>query len=431
LIAGKPGTGVSAELRFVPKDDNGDISDLVQGLLITLPPAATITLNLSSASVTLDPRLDASANQQRIAQSASALTGRNASVMAMQFPTVSSIRNPPTHPHLVATFATGAGAQDNFELVSGPRQIAVPVDLGVPQALIRLAGSLEMTGVDPNQFLLNGNFPSLSPSHPITLVHAVKKPLIDAAPAGTFEMKRALGQTTAQLYADIGPDELWYSASKMICRASWTDKIDNLQKSDTGTVDVHSSELVFELSEAQSAILKQTRGTPHPLKTLFHHLRDTRAHKITYQLSAASRFRDYYPEDADESDFIRKSPPMVDISVRSSDRPPAPAICYLIPAFEWRENNDPNCRGWVRQRLHVIRVYHERPFGVSGDLEQLGVLFAPDGHAQDEGYNGAPYESRLRSCCTTNSIGHLHPGYWPPAIHERLRTVSVPSPANP
>ena len=394
LIAGKPGTGVSAELRFVPKDDNGDVSDLVQGLLITLPPAATITLNLSSASVTLDPCLDASANQQRIAQSASALTGRNASVMAMQFPTAASIANPPGPPHLVATFATGAGAPDNFELVPGPRQITTPVDPGVPQALIALATSLETTEFK-NQFLLNGNFPSLSPSHPITLVHAVKKPLIDAAPAGTFEMKRALGQTVAQLYADLGPDQLWYSASKMICHATWTDKIDNLQKSDTGTIDVNSSELVFELSEAQSAILKQTMGTAHPLNTLFHHLRDTRAHKITYQLSAASRFRDYYSEDADESDFIRKSPPMVDIWVRSSDRPPAPVICYLIPAFEWRENNDPNCRGWVRQRLHVIRVYHDRPFAVSGDLEQLGVVFAPGGHAQDESYKGAPYVSRV------------------------------------
>ena len=395
LSAGKPGTGISAELRSVPKDDNGDISDLVQGLLITLPPAVTVTLNLSSASVTLDPSLDASANQQRTAQSATALIGRNAPVMAMQVPTIDFIAHPQQPPHIVATFAAGPAGPGIFELVPGPRQAAAPEDAGVAQALTALASSLAMTGVDPNQFLLNGNFPSLTPPHPITLVHAVKKPLIDAAPAGTFVMKRALGQTAAQLYADLGPEDLWYSASKIVCHATWTDKIDNLQKSDTGTIDVRSSELVFELSEAQSIILNQTKGTPQPQNTLFHHLRDTRAHKITYQLSATSRFRDYYPADAHESDFIRESAPLVDISVRSSVRPPAPSVCYLIPAFEWRENNDPKCKGWVRQRLHVIRVYHERPFRVSGDLEQLGVLLAPNAHAQDEAYPGAPYVSRV------------------------------------
>src|SRR5262249_12633606 len=77
LIAGDPGTSIAAEARSVPKDDDGDPSDLVQGLLITLPPAAAVTLNLSSASVTLDPKLDHTANQQRTAESAPALGGGN------------------------------------------------------------------------------------------------------------------------------------------------------------------------------------------------------------------------------------------------------------------------------------------------------------------------------------------------------------------
>lgn len=245
-----------------------------------------------------------------------------------------------------------------------------------------------LTAQEQGLSLLSGHFECATPSHIITLVHAVRQPLLAAAPRESFSFMREADQTAAALESPLpGDEEVWVSAAKIVCKATWTDCVDDLSKD--APRHVSFGEQVFEISETDWRDNIQ----------VFHHLRDTRAHNIEYQLSAMTGFRDYFPADEPASNFVLESKPLPPMTVCSSVRPPAPVLSYCVPAFAWLEDDNSAGKGWVRQRVPAIRCYLERPFRVSGDNEQLAVVLLPDGQTDDPQTNDpkspAKYVSRI------------------------------------
>jgi hypothetical protein len=74
--------------------------------------------------------------------------------------------------------------------------------------------------------------------------------------------------------------------------------------------------------------------------------------------------------------------PTIVVNVRSSARPAAPDVAYLVPTFGWQQTADANTVTSTR-RGNGLRIYLRRPWYSSGDGEQLGVVLfdgtgAPD-----------------------------------------------------
>jgi hypothetical protein len=405
LQAGKPGSNISAEVRDVELDDNVHTGRSVKGLVVVLPPASIVTLNLSSAAI------DSNENPCAAFRTESTNKLRTApgklGALDQRF-----LFQVPVQPHVVAAHASAQVRQSHglvaplavrsqelespppLALVASVRQSSPAPAVHIDSMIRDFAAYLHQTCDAADGGLYDGNYPSRTPYHTVTLIHAVKKPLVDATPVGgdTLTMVRNFGETVAHLQNSVGPDEIWLGAAKISCHAQWTDNIDNLKN--PGPTDVNSQELVFELSSVEHDALVKAQPQPGKLPpSLIHHLRDTRAHKITYRLSATSRFRDYYSPTTAESEFTRESPPLKEAWVDSSSRPPAPVLSYLIPSFKWREDDEPKCKGTLRQRVSAIRVYHQRPWNVSGDCEQLGIVLETAATTTDKDTLASPYVS--------------------------------------
>jgi hypothetical protein len=121
-------------------------------------------------------------------------------------------------------------------------------------------------------------------------------------------------------------------------------------------------------------------------------LPDTRARCIQYRLIGATHFREYYPEAKDaaqnalagkktlagpkiEKDFVRYGDATT-VLIKSSVRPLAAVVSYIIPAYAWQDNYDKATHTWRSGRIGVLRIYLERPFLVSGDRESIGLVLA-------------------------------------------------------
>jgi hypothetical protein len=102
-----------------------------------------------------------------------------------------------------------------------------------------------------------------------------------------------------------------------------------------------------------------------------HLLNDTKRHIINYTAVATSRFREYFPHEMKDQDFIRQSEPIV-VDVPASARPLSPQVVYVVPTFGWQRQMDTNMKRSVRFG-GGLRVYLNRPWFSSGEGELLGV----------------------------------------------------------
>jgi hypothetical protein len=364
VIGGKQGELI-AEVKDVLLDDNGPNNLFVSGLVVTLPPAAVITLNVSSSGADVDltgRSLDGSPIKK-----AGILQSGAAHLLALQPP---------------AGTMGAAGKAGSVQPQACSRVILV----GNTRSKDGMAAAA-LPALDPNNFglaLVSGHYKCTTPPHAITLVHAVEQPLIQVEPkGGQFEFRRDPGATAAQLRSDLPGDvEVWVSASKISCTANWTDRVDDITKDDL--TEVSAAEQVFEISADDW----------NKRANVFHHLRDTRAHDIVYQLSATSAFRDYFPADRPIDKFVRLSPALPSRAILSSTRPPAPVLSYCVPSFAVREDDNSACKGWVRQRVPAVRCYFERPFLISGNKEKIAAVLLADGQA-DDGSAATEYVSRI------------------------------------
>jgi len=228
--------------------------------------------------------------------------------------------------------------------------------------------------------VLDGTHAMQTPMHGITLVHAVRRPLEQPWFEG-FDVRRAIGKTEATVSGKIHAD--WWSTGKVTCHAIWEDCIDDLKK--PAPTNVQTSEVAFDL-RVDSASARHAEGKMH----LF---RDTRAHSVTYELRAGTRFREYYPKNDDPSSFEVKCKEKeegkkrdgeeckgrVEIVVKNSVRPPAPSIAYIVPAFKWEDGYSSSTKTRVRGRISALRLYLERPFRVTGNAEGIAFVLVPPG----------------------------------------------------
>jgi hypothetical protein len=361
--------------------------DRPPSIVVNLPPAYTVVLVISSAGYNRD-----NPKPHR--------TDKTKDVALYQFhmSTVQSLKSPKVLSRQVVDFAGGKAHQNRLQARFKALAEIYPTD--------NSSSAMDILD-DPNSYV-DGDLPQMTPPRTLTFVHATRRPL--AAPDfgtkgkdGDLRVIRARGEAKAAMYAGINAH--WLSTGKITCHSEWQDMVDDLKNPAPGRAAGKTKDVAFAITSSDT-----TLATPEFDGTVYlrilnpgiaHSFTDTRAHDVTYTLSAATRFRGYFPEAVapapqnppapppDESAYSRPKPNEHDASVRkltvlSSVRPPAPSIAYMVPAFLWRDTYERKTHTWFSGRDVVLRVYLERPFLVSGDQESIGVVIATQAISTDE-----------------------------------------------
>ena len=258
-----------------------------------------------------------------------------------------------------------------------------------------------------------------TPFRELTLVHAVQQPLMEPAPV--LEIDRSIGSTAAYLRGEIflhAP-----STSKVDILASWTEPRDDptLDAPDIVEARSHVMELPTALDgqairvdypEVEDALRlendellifntrladygrremqddlndpgamltpKQRRKWQDQInlvsKVTAHEFGDTKYRRVRYQVSATTRFREYFsPSITSDPANLTRTSPDVEIDVLSSARPAAPRVLYAVPTFGWQQSADNGTLTSTR-RGGGVRVYLGRSWWSSGEGELLGVV---------------------------------------------------------
>ncbi|MEV4757180.1 hypothetical protein AB0J86_18985 [Micromonospora sp. NPDC049559] len=289
---------------------------------------------------------------------------------------------------------------------------------------------------------LDGRHWMLTPYVELTLVHAVRQPLLTPEPVG-WTPTRAAGQTHATLDGVLHADRR--STSRLDVLAQWPERVDG----GPGAPPPHTrtaSAAVANHTVAENPA--QPESVPISDR---HEFGDTRYRRVTYRAVATSRFSKYFTrrqwlsltgtdpvvldpaglvpgsvvvadaagEYAEGRDYVldpdagtiarsdpshlaegaqvsveylaapitRDSTTPVVLDIPSAARPAAPVVRHAVPTFRWTEQRTSTLVTSGRQGSG-LRVYLERPWWSSGDGELLGVVL--------ERNPGAPKTSEVR-----------------------------------
>lgn len=209
-----------------------------------------------------------------------------------------------------------------------------------------------------------GRHPMVTPPRAVRLVHAVRKPL--AVPAATLNSHRATGETFAVLTDPARP-------------------LLGVNRKSTGQIDVSAHWDEFGDSETSTPVTEKVVSLRvdrdgDKLPELRHEFGDTRHRRITYTLTALSRFREFFDFDPD-SDF-RTEATLAEVRIPSSARPVPPVVLGVSPSFRWEGPSD-LAAGPVQRRRRGgrIRVELARPWNLSGQEERLAAVILPAGES--------------------------------------------------
>jgi hypothetical protein len=225
----------------------------------------------------------------------------------------------------------------------------------------------------------------LTPSQPLTLVHAVEKPLeppvIDVPPGG---VQRYVGETFAVLAGKIKNHAK--STGRLDVEARWTEPIDDLADDAPSTLDgqAHVGDFQLEATEADCRTGRNDVASP-PTHKLRHEFGDTKHRRVSYHAVATTRFREYFPPViTSDPSLITRAGAEVELNVPSSRRPDPPEVLYVVPTWTWDERMvRPVARAGARRPPATftrtrsgggLRVYLDRPWYSSGADELLGVV---------------------------------------------------------
>ena len=193
----------------------------------------------------------------------------------------------------------------------------------------------------------------------------MRRPLTD--PAGTFNAQRDEGET----YALLTPSAALCNADaastgKLEIDATWTEPA-----GDGGAAKT------FTAVPVQSLIINRGDQT---LKEIRHEFGDTRHRRVTYAVTAVSRFRQFYAASEDDRAFLAQATLAGPVVIPSCARPPQLAVVSTRPAFKWQDTVDPMpAFKLVRQRLGgYLRLELGRPWFQTGEGEQLAVIVGTD-----------------------------------------------------
>ncbi|WP_443750561.1 hypothetical protein [Asticcacaulis solisilvae] len=217
--------------------------------------------------------------------------------------------------------------------------------------------------------ILQGKHWMFTPWREVELVHAVQKPL-EMPIFVSLNPRRPFGATDTDM-ALVTPVD-GPSTVRLDVNASWNEPDDAMVEVDTRTQPVNRPHVqqVVQLPIAR----RESMGGGSISRQITHHFHDTRARQVTYSMDAISRFREFFelPLRDSESDMKITSQPFTQW-IKSSARPPAPAVLYAIPTFGWF--NDPEVT--ASRRTGGIRVWLDRPWLATGYNEMLAVIL-PD-----------------------------------------------------
>ena len=229
----------------------------------------------------------------------------------------------------------------------------------------------------------------LTPWAPLTLVHAVEKPLqapVVRLPADG--LKRYSGETFAAVSGQIANHAK--STGRLDIEATWQEPIDDIMTEKWSTLSGHShvADFLLEASENDCQIGRDevaptsAQAAVHRVR---HEFRDTKHRWVNYHATATTRFREYFPpEITNHPALITHTGADVLLSVPSSRRPDPPDILYVVPTWTWGGHTITHTsfkKGAKKgaARFHTrsgggLRVYLNRPWYSSGDDELLGVV---------------------------------------------------------
>ncbi len=207
--------------------------------------------------------------------------------------------------------------------------------------------------------VLAGLHPMVTPARVVRLVHAVRRPL--SAPAGSLRALRTEAQTFAVVNDSQDPLIGVNAAStvQVDVSATWQEWTDDHPK--TAGEDVLS--------------IPVERGAT-ALPEIRHEFGDTRHRRVTYTLTAVSRFAQFFHPEAENSMSFKAATTFAEIPIPSSARPGPPLVMAITPSFRWEGLTVPP--GWQElQRVRRggrLRIELARPWNMTGEGEQLAVL---------------------------------------------------------
>ena len=269
-------------------------------------------------------------------------------------------------------------------------------DLAVMGAWLQLPEAIrQLPGVA--QAAANGWLWALTPPTPLTMVHAVPRPVEAPEPIG-FRIYRAQNATNVMLLGGVelhGP-----STDSLIVDARWDEVLDDLSDPQWKTLANQRQVAATTAIEPWEDIAVLAGG--HPDQTYndavvghvrshkaVHEFGDTKHRLVHYRLRATTRFREYFapeelaplPPSDDPSlpvdDGRSTVSAEIDLHVPNTSLPAPPMVHSVIPLFRWEDGTEPD-QPMARRRTRRtgVRVYLERPWFVTGADEQVGVVLA-------------------------------------------------------
>ncbi len=238
----------------------------------------------------------------------------------------------------------------------------------------------------------DGQFWAMTPYEPITLVHAVPRPVLAPVIAKLLPI-RGPGSTHGDLFGVV---ECHASSTDRIdAEAQWTEKVDDLGA--PGPADEAKHSVAFSVQVDADEDIVVLGISPDPDATEWrvpipgmgyavrvhrgrHEFGDTKARRVRYTFRGTTRFREYFPPQllATPESQSRLSEE-IELVIPNTVEPPVPEVDSVIPLFRWDEEGDPGQPfGFRRRRRSGLRIYLKRPWFRTGEDEQLAVLLALD-----------------------------------------------------
>ncbi len=237
--------------------------------------------------------------------------------------------------------------------------------------LTQMALWTKMTGIRPAKVasdMADGKHWMFTPWREMEFIHATQKPLVTPQLSG-LDNKRKPQDLTATVHVATSVNPA--STGRLDFQAEWGEPDDNPMN-----VDAKSgpSEVRFHQTVVQQPVARRDHN-PYVLDA-DHHFPDTRCRKVAYNFDAVSRFREFFPQTIrDDATKLTVSGHARETWIRSSARPPAPSIAYVIPTFGWLHLSkvDTNAAS-ASKRIGGLRVYLNRPWMATGYNEMLAVV---------------------------------------------------------
>ncbi|MBN2337483.1 MAG: hypothetical protein JXP48_02990 [Acidobacteria bacterium] len=212
---------------------------------------------------------------------------------------------------------------------------------------------------------LNASHWMMTPYRTVVLTHATQQPL-GRPGAKVFAVSRNPGDTHAVFDAVL--DVHGSSSQKVDLDAAWKEPVDNIAEQSWKTLDGSAHVLEQPLARGMTSF---SMKDPALYRQEFG---DTKYRRVTYTLTATTRFRDQMPRETagDVERLVRRSLPIT-VDVPNTAPPMMPEVLYVVPAFGWERKREKEKFSSIRKG-GGLRVYLERPWFSSGDGEQLAVI---------------------------------------------------------